>query len=146
MIANSDQIVDFDIQLFVSDCLDRDLDVNTHLRIATKIPNGHTQKQIMLVLFLGGRENPISEDATVGIYMFRRGADFVDAAIDMLVANERVNGEFYTCPVYNYMIKKGAKIGIYEIAPEQMHGLGTPDDLIEYLSFFGLPNSKDMPK
>ena len=74
--------------------------------------------------------------------MFRRGADFVDAAIDMLVANERVNGEFYTCPVYNYMIKKGAKIGIYEIAPEQMHGLGTPDDLIEYLSFFGLPNSK----
>ena len=46
----------------------------------------------------------------------------------MIVDNERVNNEFYTCPVYNYLIA-GSKIGIYEIPFESMHGIGTPVDL-----------------
>ena len=59
-------------------------------------------------------KKPISDLATVGIYLFTRGRDFVSAAVDMLAANDRVNGEFYTCPVYNYMITNGARIGVYE--------------------------------
>ena len=52
----------------------------------------------------------------------------------MIIENERVNNEFYTCPVYNYMIKGGAKIGIYNIKFELMNGIGTPEDLKNYLS------------
>ena len=52
----------------------------------------------------------------------------------MIIENERVNGEFYTCPTYNYAISRGAKIGIYNIDIEKMHGIGTPDDLNEYLN------------
>lgn len=62
--------------------------------------------------------------------------DFVDATIDMIIENDRVNNEFYTCPTYNYAIKDGSKIGIYNIEFEQMHGIGTPEDLKSYL--FGL--------
>ena len=43
----------------------------------------------------------ISNDATVGIYNFRRGADFVRAAEDMIAEDLRVNDEFYVAPVYN---------------------------------------------
>ena len=75
----------------------------------------------------------ISELATVGIYYFARGKDFVSSAIEMIVQNERVNGEFYTCPVYNYLIKSGKKIGVYEINQFQMNGIGTPNDLVKYL-------------
>ncbi|MGI5845054.1 MAG: hypothetical protein ACOX9B_12875 [Candidatus Xenobium sp.] len=41
----------------------------------------------------------------------------------------RVHGEFYTAPVYNYLIAEGARVGIYEIAPEGkgMFGMGTPE-------------------
>ena len=74
----------------------------------------------------------ISDLATVGIYYFAKGSDFVKAALDMIVSNDRVNGEFYTCPVYNYMIKLGAKIG-YEVNKDAMHGLGTPEDLRNYI-------------
>ena len=77
----------------------------------------------------------ISQYATVGIYTFSRGKDLVDAAIDMIINNDRVNNEFYTCPVYNYSIKNGARIGIYNIEFEKMHGLGTPEDLERYLHF-----------
>ena len=77
----------------------------------------------------------ISDQATVGIYYFARGADFVDAAIEMLLQRDRVNGEYYTCPVYNYLIRKGKRVGIYPIAAEAMHGLGTPEDLQCYLQW-----------
>ncbi|MCR2088442.1 hypothetical protein CUPS10544_05650 [Campylobacter upsaliensis] len=59
--------------------------------------------------------------------------EFVDSAIDMICRNDRVNNEFYTCPVYNYAIKNGLKIGIYNIDFAHMHGLGTPEDLEAYL-------------
>lgn len=75
----------------------------------------------------------ISEYATVGLYYFSQGRSFVNAAIDMIVANDRVNGEFYTCPVYNYCIAAGQQIGIYNINPESMHGLGTPEDLNSFI-------------
>ncbi|EIC8477319.1 lipopolysaccharide biosynthesis protein, partial [Campylobacter jejuni] len=42
--------------------------------------------------------------------------------------------EFYTCPVYNYAIKSGAKIGIYNIDFSKMHGIGTPEDLEKYIN------------
>ena len=63
----------------------------------------------------------------------------------MIVRNDRVNNEFYTCPVYNYMIKKGLKIGVYEIDSKDMHGLGTPEDLNLYLENTGAPKSIDSP-
>jgi dTDP-glucose pyrophosphorylase len=79
-------------------------------------------------------KNPISDLATVGIYMFAAGKLFVDSAIDMIIRRDRVNGEYYTCPVYNYLIRKDKKIGIFNIEQTQMHGLGTPDDLAQYLN------------
>jgi len=60
--------------------------------------------------------------------------DFVAGATDMLARNDRVNNEFYTCPVYNMLIEKHKKIGVYEISPSAMHGIGTPDDLTAYLA------------
>jgi dTDP-glucose pyrophosphorylase len=90
-------------------------------------------------------KNPISDLATVGIYFFRRGSDFIAAAIDMIVANDRVNNEFYTCPVYNYMIKNSARIGVYEVPMQAMAGLGTPEDLNAFLVLRGAPESCDQP-
>ncbi|NBW52076.1 MAG: nucleotidyl transferase, partial [Betaproteobacteria bacterium] len=68
------------------------------------------------------------------------GSDFVDAAIDMFIERDRVNNEYYTCPTYNYAIGAGKKIGIYNIAVEAMHGIGTPEDLNAYLSSGRIPH------
>ena len=76
---------------------------------------------------------PISEYATVGIYLFKKGKDFVKATNTMIEANDRINGEFYTCPVYSYLIKNSKKIGIYNIPSKDMHGIRTPEDLQEYI-------------
>lgn len=78
----------------------------------------------------------ISNEATVGIYNFRHGADFVAAADRMIARNLRVNNEFYVAPVYNQLIEEGQAIGIFNIGEEAdgMYGLGTPADLELFLS------------
>jgi HAD superfamily hydrolase (TIGR01509 family) len=76
-------------------------------------------------------KRPISNHATVGIYYWRRGRDFVRYAKKMIARNERVNGEFYIAPVYNHAIADGARIKSWDV--DQMWGLGTPEDLEYFL-------------
>jgi len=135
LIANSDQLVDASIEDFINDCLKRkldgsiltflDLDENPKWSFA-KIGSDN------LVIEVKEKE-AISNLATVGIYFFSKGKYFVDSAIDMIVCNDRVNNEFYTCPVYNYMISENKKIGVFTISQKKMHGLGTPNDLGIYI-------------
>lgn len=131
LIANSDQLVDINMQNYIDDCFNRKLDgsiltfIDPELNPKWSFAKINDEKIVVEVQ----EKKPISEYATVGIYLFSKGSDFVDSSIDMIINNERVNKEFYTCPVYNYLIKNGGKIGIHNILFEQMHGLGTPEDL-----------------
>lgn len=79
-------------------------------------------------------KQPLSSKATVGIYGFKHGKDFVLAAKNMIDANDRVNGEFYVCPIFNYLIYLSGEIKIIEIPKRDMVGLGTPEDLQRYLN------------
>lgn len=77
-------------------------------------------------------KNPISDNATVGVYFYRKGSDFVKYAEQMIRKNLRVNNEFYVAPVFNEAIKDGKKIGIREV--EKMYGIGVPEDLDYFLN------------
>lgn len=83
----------------------------------------------------------VSNEATVGIYNYRHGSDFVSAAHAMIAADDRTNNEFYVAPAYNYMIKEGKRIGFMNIGSDQegMYGLGVPKDLECFNALDGLP-------
>jgi HAD superfamily hydrolase (TIGR01509 family) len=76
-------------------------------------------------------KKPISDNATVGIYFWKKGSDYVKYAEQMIDKNIRTNGEFYVCPVFNEAIADGKKIRIKSI--EKMWGIGTPEDLNYFL-------------
>jgi len=78
----------------------------------------------------------VSDEATVGIYNFARGSDFVEAAKDMIRQNDRSKNEFYVAPVYSRLIDGGKHVTTVSVgdAGSVMHGLGTPDDLQGFLS------------
>ena len=73
----------------------------------------------------------VSNEATVGIYYFARGHDYVRAADAMIEANLTVNGEFYVAPTYNQLIAEGLVVAYQNIGSVEngMYGLGTPEDL-----------------
>ena len=78
-------------------------------------------------------KKPISNNATVGIYWWRKGSDYVKYAERMIKKNIRTNNEFYVCPVFNEAIEDGKKISIKEIDKDGMWGIGTPEDLNYFL-------------
>lgn len=77
-------------------------------------------------------KNPISNHATVGIYFWKKGSDYVKYAEQMINKNIRVNNEFYVCPVFNEAIQDKKKIRTKQI--NKMWGLGTPEDLTFFLN------------
>ena len=76
-------------------------------------------------------KKPISNIATVGVYYWKKGSDYIKYAEQMVEKDIRTNNEFYVCPVYNESILDGKKIRIFNI--NKMWGLGTPEDLDAYL-------------
>lgn len=135
VIANSDQIVDDSFIQFIQDARVRDLDgsiltfIDDELNPKWSFVKSDKQGFVIQVQ----EKRAISKFATVGIYYFRRANELIDAIIQMIIENDRTNNEFYVCPVYNYMIRNGKKIGTYSIKKSQMHGLGTPEDLKQFL-------------
>lgn len=64
--------------------------------------------------------------ATVGVYYFASTKLLTDAIEKMVAAEDRVNGEYYLAPSYNYL-QAGSIVGIEYV--DQMYGLGTPEDI-----------------
>jgi len=136
MIANSDQYVDVDINNYLQTLHDKQLD-GLIMTMKASDPKwsfvglnaeGHVDRVI--------EKEVISDEATVGIYNFKRGCDFVEAGDAMIASNLRVNNEFYVAPTYNQLIANGSKIGIHNVGTEGdgMYGLGIPSDLKYFLS------------
>jgi len=135
MIANSDQYVDIDINSYLEYSLNQNYDglimtmyaSDPKWSYAMMGEDGFAKKVV--------EKEVVSNEATVGIYNFRNGKDFVEAAEKMISLDIRVNNEFYVAPVYNMLIAKKAKIGVYNIGSvgNGMYGLGTPADLEYFL-------------
>ncbi|TXN75965.1 NTP transferase domain-containing protein [Methylobacterium sp. WL18] len=136
MIANSDQYIDYSIDSYLEYGDAKSLD-GLIMTMTADDP-----KWSFVGLGDDGcvtrvvEKQVISNEATVGIYNFRNGKDFVTAARRMIAADKRVNGEFYVAPVYEELIEAGSDIGIVNIGREAdgMYGLGTPVDLELFLS------------
>ena len=79
-------------------------------------------------------KKPISNDATVGIYYWKRGFDFILYAEQMIEKNIRTNNEFYVCPVYNEAIADGRRIKASLV--DEMWGMGTPEELNNFLTHY----------
>lgn len=142
LLANSDQWVQASMEAFVNRLMEPAVDG----LIMTM--NADDPKWSFVKLNEAGwvmevaEKRVISHHATVGIYGFRRGHDFVRAAERMIQKNLRVNNEFYVAPVYNEMAAEGAKVGVFNVGRDRdgMYGLGTPADLENFL---GLPVSQE---
>lgn len=132
LIANSDQYIEWDSSEVLYNFLNSEIDggILTFKSTHPKWSYAKTDESGFVVEV--AEKNPISNNATVGIYFWKKGSDYVTFAEEMIKQNKRVNGEFYVCPVYNNAIESGKKIKIKEI--EEMWGIGTPEDLDNFLS------------
>jgi len=136
MIANSDQYVDVDINDYLRYMDEENLD-GLIMTMRANDPKwsfvGLDEENLVTRVV---EKQVISNEATVGIYNFKKGRDFVGAADKMISQNLRVNNEFYVAPAYDQLISAGQRIGIFNVGAETngMYGLGIPADLELFLS------------
>lgn len=132
LIANSDQFLEWDSAEFLysmTDNVDGGIVTfkSTHPKWSfAKIEDGWVTEV--------AEKNPISDNATVGVYYWKKGSTFVTYAEQMIRKDLRTNNEFYIAPVFNEAIKSYNKIKAFEV--EKMWGLGTPEDLKYYENHF----------
>ena len=133
MIANSDQYVDIDINEYLNSVENYDGLIMTMYADDPKWSFIQYDEHHLVTVVK--EKEVISNEATVGIYNFRKGQDFVRYAHEMINAEERVRGEFYVAPVYNRYIREGGKISFFNIGRENegMYGLGIPEDLERFI-------------
>ena len=131
LMANSDQFLEWDSNEFMYKMIEQKVDGgilsfhSTHPKWSfAKVDEYGYVTEVQ-------EKNPISDIATVGVYYWAKGSDYVKYAEQMIAKNMRVNNEFYVCPVYNEGIVDGKKFKTFNI--DKMWGLGTPEDLKYYL-------------
>jgi len=137
LIANGDQFITGGLDAFYKACRKPGIDgciltfTATHPRwsFAKTDENG--------IVTATAEKKPISKQATVGIYYFRRARDLVESAEKMIVKGLTTSGQFFVCPVYNELILAGKKIITHHLTEDVMHSLGTPEDVDLFLKEFG---------
>jgi HAD superfamily hydrolase (TIGR01509 family) len=137
LMANSDQFVEWNsnecLYAFTADAIDGGIVTfkATHPKWSfAKIGDDGFVTEV-------AEKNPISDNATVGIYFWKKGSDYVKYADQMISNNIRTNNEFYVCPVFNEAIADNKKIRVKQI--EKMWGIGTPEDLNYFLENYKGP-------
>lgn len=135
ILANSDQLIDLDIQDFINDMREKSADGGMITFKSSEDKWSYAKYDETMKVSHVAEKQVISDQATVGIYYYRRGVDFIRYTEQMISKELRVNGEFYICPIFNEYIGEEKKIYIYEINQSQMHGLGTPEDIEKYMEF-----------
>jgi len=136
LIANSDQFVEWDSNEFMYSMIGDQIDGG----ILT-FPNTHPKWSYVkldsngYVIDLKEKE-VISNIATVGIYYWKHGSEYVKYAEQMISKNIRVNNEFYVAPVYNEAILDNKRIKVFNV--DKMWGLGTPEDLDYFIKNYGV--------
>lgn len=129
LLANSDQFIDWESNEFMYSMIADEIDGGILTFKSTHPKWSYAKLNEDGFVTEVAEKIPISEHATVGIYYWKHGSDYVKYAKQMIEKNIRVNNEFYVCPVYNEAIRDNKKIKISHIEFENMWGLGTPEDL-----------------
>ena len=132
IMANSDQYVEWNSGEFMYKMHEQNVDAGMLTFESTHPKWSFAKVDQYGYITEVAEKNPISNIASVGIYYWKYGKDFVTYAEQMINKNIRVNNEFYVCPVFNEAISDGKKIKTFNI--DKMWGIGTPEDLNVFLN------------
>jgi dTDP-glucose pyrophosphorylase len=76
-------------------------------------------------------EEPLSEQASCGLYGFASGDLLLEALHDQVANNDSLNGEYYTSLTYKSLLRSGKTIKTFKV--DSFMQWGTPEDLSDFL-------------
>jgi len=132
LIANGDQLVNFDGRIWIDDLREKKFDAGTVVFNSVHPRWSSVRLDENGYVIEASEKNPISTFATAGLYWFSDATNFFHKAARMIKSGEDIEGSYYVCPVLNEYVLMNCKIGAYEIEPEQYISLSTVKDFETY--------------
>jgi NDP-sugar pyrophosphorylase family protein len=132
VISNGDQVIDVDLSAAVATFRAADLDAGV-----ITFPSIHPRWSYVRCddsgqIVEAAEKRVISRKAVAGFYYFRRGDDFVRAAMKMIMTGATTKGRYYIAPTLNQLILEGRRVGEYPIESDQYHSFYSPQKVREY--------------
>lgn len=131
IISNADQCFDGSLDMFISSFKERNLDAgvvcfdSVHPRWSyARLEDGQIVE--------ASEKRPISRQAIAGLFYFKHGQYFVEAAMKSIYNDASVEGNYYVAPVINELVLGNKTLGICQVENKDYHTFYSPQLLEEY--------------
>lgn len=130
IIANPDQVIDANLNKVVEYLSSTDAGVITFESV-------HPKCSYVLLgdddcIIEASEKKPISKNAIAGFYFYSRGVDFVEAAMNLIRKDTRIDGFFYLSLTLNELVLRGKVLKQFGIATQKYHSFYSPQKIKEY--------------
>jgi len=128
LVANGDQIVDFNGKIWLNNMRENDFDAGTVIFDSIHPRWSSVRLDDNGFVIEASEKKPISSHATAGLYWFANSLEFFQRASALIVNGDDVEGSFFVCPVLNEYILDGYNVNAFEIERGQYTSLSTTED------------------
>lgn len=126
MIVSANELINVALETALNDFRERQLDGAT-LTFHSKNPRYSFVKMDEHGRVVeAAQQNPISTNATVGLFWYAQAGYFVEAAKQMIIKNAKINDRFFIAPAFNEMILSEKHVGMTPINKSDYSPLKTP--------------------
>jgi len=136
LIANADQIFDGGINEYLEKFNASDLDAAclTFESVHPRWSYVRTNESDLVIET--AEKRPISKSAIAGVYLYKKGSDFIKSAMNSIKHSSSLEGKYFISPVFNEYVLSGKKVGHFSIANDSYHTFYSPQKIEEYESGF----------
>lgn len=129
IIANSDSVIDFDLNQVVDYFESQGADAGTVCFESVHPQWSYVSLDDSGVVNQAAEKCPISKNAIAGFYYFKRGKDFVEAAMNCIEKDVSVNGRYFTSLTFNELILAGKKVVMHKISNDRYFSFYAPEKI-----------------
>lgn len=134
LIVNSDQVIEEDVAAIINHFDERNVDAGVMC-----FDSVHPRWSFVRLsddgrIVEAAEKRPISKHAVAGVYYFRKGSFFVEAAMKSIKKGAHVNGVYYVAPVLNELVLMNMNLEMYKISNDKYYTFYSPQKISEYES------------
>lgn len=115
MIVSANELINVALEPALNDFRERQLDGATLIFHSTNPRYSFVKMDEDGRVVEAAQQNPISKNATVGLFWYARAEYFVEAAKQMIIKNAKINDRFFIAPAFNEMILEQKYVGVTQI-------------------------------
>jgi hypothetical protein len=119
LIISANELVDLDLTSVVDNFKERKLDAGTLIFRSLNPRYSFVSLDQYGFVKQTAQKEPISENATVGIFWYAKTSDFVNGAKNLIRKDAKVDGKYFVAPVFNELVLRHKKIGVVKLPLEK---------------------------